>query len=341
MWQFTHCPRERSPAISNARMSRLRVRKVYSVRHPLNQRTLHVPVNGLTLRVQTLVESLQLTLIMERCRCENCSTGRASLVTQFPQHLVHLVCIDGRVVPCYPIASRAEVATDLPVHHAALELLPGGLKTRAIDHTRLSGVVEEFIVLNPERRIPGLVVCPTVVRGVGSGAGHVVCVVDSSMGQMGGNCNPPCATRSSEHQISDSLYGVAILHNGVTQPVLTPGIGTRLTVHGVEHVSGIVHAHDIFPLIQGGAADEVLTSDHVLCVECPHIIGTGWGGLGVLVCHLANWLPRPTSLYHLVGKFLQTASHKRLTSSLLKLSLIIPSSSPSMIQSMSSMSCSR
>ena len=38
-------------------MSRLRVLWVYSTSGVLNQRTLNVPVNGLTLRVQTLWET--------------------------------------------------------------------------------------------------------------------------------------------------------------------------------------------------------------------------------------------------------------------------------------------
>jgi len=56
MWQFTHCPSERSPAIISARMSRLRVVKVYSAAGDLNQRTLHVPVKGLTFNCHTLRE---------------------------------------------------------------------------------------------------------------------------------------------------------------------------------------------------------------------------------------------------------------------------------------------
>jgi len=68
------------------------------------------------------------------------------------------------------------MATDLPVSHAADELIPGGLVIRAELDTRLSGVVEELIVANPEGSIPGLVGCPTVVRGEG-GSGHVVWVV--------------------------------------------------------------------------------------------------------------------------------------------------------------------
>ena len=82
--------------------------------------------------------------------------------SQFPEHLVHLVCINGGVVPCHPITSGTQVATDLPVHHAADELLPGGLNARAVGHTCLGGVVEEFIVADPEGSVPGLVVGVTV-----------------------------------------------------------------------------------------------------------------------------------------------------------------------------------
>lgn len=59
-------------------MSRLRVLNVYSADGVLNQRTRHVPVNGLTLRVQTDRETLgemQEMLNMGESRCENCSTG--------------------------------------------------------------------------------------------------------------------------------------------------------------------------------------------------------------------------------------------------------------------------
>jgi len=55
------------------------------------------------------------------------------------------------------------VASDVPVHHAAHELLPWGLRVTAEGHTRLSGIVEELVVLNPEGSVPGFVVCPTVV----------------------------------------------------------------------------------------------------------------------------------------------------------------------------------
>ena len=58
MWQFTHCPNDLSPAIISATMSRLRVLNVYSADGVLNQRTLQVPVNGLTLSVHTLREML-------------------------------------------------------------------------------------------------------------------------------------------------------------------------------------------------------------------------------------------------------------------------------------------
>ena len=68
-------------------MSRLRVLNVYSADGVLNQRTRHVPVNGLTLRVQTDRETLgemQEMLNMGESRCENCSTGedhRSSIIS--------------------------------------------------------------------------------------------------------------------------------------------------------------------------------------------------------------------------------------------------------------------
>jgi len=59
------------------------------------------------------------------------------------------------------------VATDLPFGHAADELGPGVLRSSE-RHTRLGGVIEELIVLNPEGGVPGFVVRPAVVGGHGS-----------------------------------------------------------------------------------------------------------------------------------------------------------------------------
>ena len=55
------------------------------------------------------------------------------------------------------------MATDLPIHHAAHELLPWGLVSTAEDHARFGGFVEELVILHPEGSVPGFVVCPTVV----------------------------------------------------------------------------------------------------------------------------------------------------------------------------------
>ena len=56
--------------------------------------------------------------------------------------------------------------------------------------------------------------------------------------------------------------GVAVLHHGVTQPVLNPSVGTRLVMHGKADVSGTVKTGDGLPLIQGRAGDEVGASGH-------------------------------------------------------------------------------
>ena len=60
------------------------------------------------------------------------------------------------------------MASDLPIGHAAHELLPGGLVVTAEGHARFGGIVEELVVLNPEGSVPGFVVCPTVEGGHGS-----------------------------------------------------------------------------------------------------------------------------------------------------------------------------
>lgn len=102
--------------------------------------------------------------------------GWGAMPSQFPDHFVHLIGIDGGVIPAHAVASLDEVASDLPVSHAPHELLPGGLKTLPVGHTCLCRVVQKLIVLNPEGSVPGLVICPTV-HGL-------VCVdVDSLQGQ--------------------------------------------------------------------------------------------------------------------------------------------------------------
>jgi len=87
-------------------------------------------------------------------------------------HFIHLIGINVHVVPLNAVASLPEVATNLPLHHAALELIPWGLIVPTILYTCLGSVVEKLIITNPQGSIPGLEVCPTVVV-----ADHgVVCV---------------------------------------------------------------------------------------------------------------------------------------------------------------------
>ena len=103
------------------------------------------------------------------CCLVYCSTGGDPL--EVCHHLIHLVCIDGDAIPCHAVASLDKVASDHAISHAAHELIPRGLVVAAELHTRLSGVVEEFIVANPQGSIPGFVGCPTVV-GAEGGSGH-------------------------------------------------------------------------------------------------------------------------------------------------------------------------
>ena len=88
--------------------------------------------------------------------------GWWAVPSELCHHLIHLSGIDGGVCPCHAIASGDEVASDHAVSHAAHELIPGGLVVRAELHTCLGGVVEEFIVADPQGGVPGLVVGVTV-----------------------------------------------------------------------------------------------------------------------------------------------------------------------------------
>ena len=78
------------------------------------------------------------------------------------QELLHLLCIDGRIVPCHTVTSGAQVATDLALHHAALELLPGSFPVGTELNTGEGRVVQKLIVADPEGGVPGLVVCVAV-----------------------------------------------------------------------------------------------------------------------------------------------------------------------------------
>ena len=105
---------------------------------------------------------------------------------------------------------------------------------------------------------------------------------------------------SGEQQISDAVNDLAVLHHGVTQPVFHPSVGTALIVHGVADVCCLIQTGDGLPLVEGRAGDEVGSSGHVvLCVCHVDIIITGSAGLRPLLCHLANWLGRLTSLCYL------------------------------------------
>ena len=91
---------------------------------------------------------------------------------QFCHHLVHLVGVDGGVIPTDAVASGEVVA----VGHAADELLIETLALVGILDASNGGVVEELIVADPETGVPGLIIGPAV-EGVGGGAAHHVGVV--------------------------------------------------------------------------------------------------------------------------------------------------------------------
>ena len=169
---------------------------------PLVKVTRTVPVIGLAVTLRAALLNLESMGSMGRLlwlmwlvyrvrvggRCPPCATS------QFGHHGVHFIGIDGDAIPCHAVTGLPKHPPDLPFHHAANELIPRGLIIAAELYTRLGGVVEELIILNPEGSVPGFVGCPTVVGGEGSG--HVVSfVVDllSLQGQVGGLC-PLCAS---------------------------------------------------------------------------------------------------------------------------------------------------
>ena len=90
--------------------------------------------------------------------------------SEIAHHLQDLAIVDAGAVPLHAIRGLPDVATDNALSHAALELLPRGLAVATELYTRLGGIVEELIVLDPESDIPGFVVGPTVE--IKSGVGH-------------------------------------------------------------------------------------------------------------------------------------------------------------------------
>ena len=97
--------------------------------------------------------------------------------SQIGHHVDHLGGIDARVIPTHPVTGLHEHPPDLPLGHAAHELLPRGLIIGAVLNARLSGVVQKLIVADPEGSVPGFVVCPTVVGLSGHGSSRLVDVI--------------------------------------------------------------------------------------------------------------------------------------------------------------------
>jgi hypothetical protein len=81
------------------------------------------------------------------------------VTSEIGHHVQDLSVVDARVIVCHAVTGGGLVA----VGHATDELLIGGLIIATVGDARLSGVVEEGRVLNPEGDVPGLIVCPPVV----------------------------------------------------------------------------------------------------------------------------------------------------------------------------------
>ena len=75
--------------------------------------------------------------------------------SEFVQHLLHLVVVDGGVV----VGETVARLRDTMEHQQVDAVLPGVGTT--------SDAVEKLVILQPQGRIPGLPVCPSVECGVG------------------------------------------------------------------------------------------------------------------------------------------------------------------------------
>ena len=77
---------------------------------------------------------------------------------EFFEEGAHLADVDGLIIPANPVASGETLA----VAHTPLERCPRGVGGFAEFNARLSGVVQEAVVLDPEGGVPGFVVCVAV-----------------------------------------------------------------------------------------------------------------------------------------------------------------------------------
>jgi len=139
---------------------------------------------------------------------------------------------------------------------------------------------------------------------------------------------PLCSLVSEHAEVGIAYVIYHVIRCGHVEAITEP-IDCHLSrCHGVKH--------EVLQVLQGlGIGKECFV--HVYTI---HDLGC----CAYFVCHLVNCLGRLTSLYHLTGKFLQTASHKmRVNSSWVSgyFPSHISQQNVSTIESMSSMSCSR
>jgi len=89
------------------------------------------------------------------------SSPTGEIPLEFCHHFIHLIGIDRGVIPTNAVVSGTQKTTDLSVSHTANEFGPGCLSLCKLNASA-GGVVQEFVVPDPEGSVPGFVVCPTV-----------------------------------------------------------------------------------------------------------------------------------------------------------------------------------
>ena len=85
--------------------------------------------------------------------------------SEFVQHLLHLVIVDGRVVVGETVARLRDT-----MEHQQVDAVLPRVGTA-------SDAVEELVILQPQGRIPGLPVCPSVEGRVGHAWFVCLCVL--------------------------------------------------------------------------------------------------------------------------------------------------------------------
>ena len=132
---------------------------------------------------------------------------------------------------------------------------------------------------------------------------------------------PLCSLVSEHAEVGIAYVIYHVIRCGHVEAITEPVHCQVTGCHGIEQ--------EVLQVLQGlGIGEECFV--HVYTIH-------GLGCCAYFVCHLANWLGQLTSLYHLAGKCLQTASQSNCSNS----PTFCPGNCDSTMLMISSINCSR